>query len=291
MRARSGDVETQLVALRVGRDRTIILESRSSVAHTIDGGWLTVPTRAPCTGGAELSGFLLDGQDSSPHLPTGRHLIELRTDEAINLSLNLVFDLRLDGDACVRTPVLSQSIAMEVRSRPSVVLSSLIEPNASVSGYTGLVGMQVGAGTWWGPLFFSADVGLGAAVCAKDTCGQQGNDGQKTTLTFPAAVNARLPVGHALWGSLTNVFSVGARYSYAPVNLPALDGDRHLSVHGIHGILGWAFNDNLGVRVLHPERAPVYELAIPIGVVLERGGPQNQLGFSMGLDLRILLPL
>ena len=60
MRGRSGDVELTLRHLRLGAKREVVFESRSTAPHTIRGGWVTVATRDPCSGGAEIAEVIVD---------------------------------------------------------------------------------------------------------------------------------------------------------------------------------------------------------------------------------------
>src|SRR5262245_56533886 len=110
MRARSRDVALELEALRLGNAREVVFQSESTAPLAIRQGWLTVATRAPCTGGAEAIEIVVDGGASQPGvLPAGAHELAVQFDHGLgDFTLDTVVDLALEGGACVRAPAVSQ---------------------------------------------------------------------------------------------------------------------------------------------------------------------------------------
>lgn len=293
MGARSGDVEWRLKFVRVGTAREFVLESHSAAAHSIQRGWLTVATRGPCTAGAEADEVLVDGNTTTPaSLTEGSHEVRVRFDgRADDLSLDLVLDLELEKGLCVRTPVVSQSIPLEAKKRPLVVGSMLFDGNADLSGLRALFGGQVGFGEWLGPVLLTAEAGLGGSVCNAGACGKASNGDLKTGIAIPFTIDASASVGHVVWNKVPNAGLLGARYSYVPVRLPLLDGDRWLSVHGFYGVLGWGVGQGTKAPIRHAERTTLYELAIPIGILVEPSAATHKVAFAAGFGLRIFIPL
>src|SRR6185369_3996432 len=50
LRARTADVDLELRSLRVSGEKEVVYASRSTEAHQLGHGWLTVATRVPCSG-------------------------------------------------------------------------------------------------------------------------------------------------------------------------------------------------------------------------------------------------
>lgn len=293
MRARSGDVELRLKFVRVGPAREFVFEAHSTAVHSIQRGWLTVGTRRPCTAGAEADEIVVDDNGATPgFLADGRHEVWVRFDgRTDDLSLDLVLDLELENGLCARTPVISQSIPLEAKKRPIVVGAMSLDGTDDLSGLRAILGGQVGGGGWLGPVLLTGQVGLGTSICSKAACGKDDNGNLKSGLAIPLAISAQVSFGQAMWNRLLSVGLLGARYSYVPFRLPRLDGDRWFAVHGFYGVIGWGFADRTKVPLVHAERTPLYEVAIPIGILVEPDAPAQRVAFAAGLDLRFLLPL
>ena len=80
---------------------------------------------------------------------------------------------------------------------------------------------------------------------------------------------------------LVNIGLVGARYSFAPVSLPAMGGDRHFA---------WGY-DTLKGPVRHVERVLPFEFAFPFGVLVDQGAPQHKVVFVGGFEMRFFFHL
>jgi hypothetical protein len=89
---------------------------------------------------------------------------------------------------------------------------------------------------------------------------------------------------------LVNIGLVGARYSFAPVSLPAMDGDRRFAVHALQGVLAWGY-DTLRGPFRHVERALPFEFAFPFGVLVDQGAPNHGVVFVGGIEMRVFLHL
>jgi hypothetical protein len=84
---------------------------------------------------------------------------------------------------------------------------------------------------------------------------------------------------------------IGARYAYVPVRLPATNGERRFSVHALQGVLAWGFGDNLSGPFRHLERAISYEVAVPIGIIVDQGAPAGGAAFAAGVEIRMMFHL
>lgn len=286
MGARSGDVDLQLKQLNVFTGREFVLESRSHRPHRIERGWLTVPTRVPCSGGEPVDKVAVDGVAASrAALPPGTHELRVSFFERNNeFTLDLVLDLRLADGACLRTPVISQSLPLEVRRRPMLSLSTGLLALTELSGLEAVIGYQVGVATWAGRFLLNGEVGPGVSACAEGVCGPASKNHQ-ASFTLPMQAD----VSYRLGESVSDMFLVGLRYSYFPIRLSALDGERRFSVHGGHATLIWASGISLRGAVIHQERRPLYQFVIPVGVLWEPGA--NKTAFTLGIAVRLLLPL
>src|SRR5438045_3515171 len=121
MASRSDDLLLDLKALRFRKEVQVVFRSDGPSAHTIRAGWLTVPTRAPCSGGQETSRVAVDGV-SGAALPAGTHEVTAAFEAGDASELDLVVDLQLDDGACARAPAISQSIPMMASDRFAIVL-------------------------------------------------------------------------------------------------------------------------------------------------------------------------
>ena len=292
MRAQSADVELELASMRVGMSPQIVLTARSSAPHAIERGYLTVPTRAPCTGGAELTTISIDGEPpSSGLLPAGTHTVRAEfTDRMKGYSLDIVADFAMADGTCVRAPVLSQSIPLDPAPRFVLVLGAGAEGNTTVSGVKASADFQVGAGGTVGPVLLTAHFGVGTAQCVASLCGP-GDDGKARVATalggaLTAIRGVPLP-GVALRGSL---LTLGARFSFLTTRLPAMEASRRLELHALQGLIGWGFGVGLQGPFRRREMTPVIEFAVPVGVMAEQGA-LSQVAFVGGIEARFLIDL
>jgi hypothetical protein len=292
VRARTGDVALDLDEVRVGVGRQIVYRSTSTTPHQLRRGWLTVPSREPCSGGAEATAVVVDeGLGPEGALPAGPHEVHVHLPQADGFSLDTVIDLELEEGTCVRVPAVSQSVPLEPRRRVTLVVSTGLVGNTDLAGLRGVVGFEAGLGGWAGPVLLSGQLGLGATMCNAGTCGKDDHGNLKGGLAVPLALDARVSLGSAAVNRLRNFAFLGARYSFASVSLPARDGDRSFGVHGLYGVLSWAFGDVTPGPFRHHERGPVCEFAIPVGAVFAPSLAGKEVGFSGGFDLRFLFPL
>jgi hypothetical protein len=291
--ARSGDVELRLEHVRVGPSRELVFATRSAAPHTLQRGWVTVPTRDPCTGGADVAAIAVDrGAVVGGELPAGSHELSVKVDDHLDdLALDLVVDLQIENDACVRVPVISQSIPLEAQQRTVVIAGLELGGNGDLSGLRASTGFSVGAGHWFGPALLTAQVGGHITVCNEQTCGKDSDGNLQSGWAVPFALDARYAFGTAARNKLVSVGLVGARYSFMPLQLPALDGDRRFAVHGFQAVLAWAFDDKLNARFRHLERAMPGEFAFPIGVFIDQGAPVHRVVFAAGVDFRFYFQL
>ena len=292
--ARSGDVELRLQYLRMGGpSRGLAFGSHSAVPHTIRRGWLTVATRDPCSGGADVKAIEIDrGAVQDGVLPPGSHELAVRFEDPLDdLSLDVVVDLEIDEGACLRVPAISQSVPFEAEKQFVIVSGLGFEFNPDVSGLRGLFDFHAGAGAWVGPLLLTGQVGVGASLCNEGTCGRDEDGNLNSGLSIPFTVDARYAFGTATMNKLVNIGLVGARYSFAPVSLPTtMDGDRRFAVHAFQGVLAWGY-DTLKGPVRHVERTLPFEFAFPFGVLVDQGAPQHGVVFVGGIEIRFFFHL
>lgn len=293
MRTRSGDVSMELKVVSAGGGRELTFESRSTVPHSISYAWLTVPTRVPCSGGAEVDRITVDGDPTSAgSLSPGTHEIRARFDPADNdFLLDTVLDLQIENGGCIRAPAVSQVIPLVPLKRPLLLVSMNLDGTQNLSGLRAVVGLQAGGAVWLGPLLVAAQAGIASTTCHADDCGKNSEGMLRTGLAFPMTLDTRYKVGSVVRGRLFNVVSVGARYSFIPVSLPALEGERRLSVHGFHGVFSWAFADAVRGPFEHRERSSTFEMSIPIGVLVDPDAPSHKVAFAAAMCLRYLWPL
>jgi hypothetical protein len=288
--ARSGDVELGLVHVVTGKQRDFVFTARADSAHALKRGWLTVPTRAPCSGGEELEQVIVDDAITGM-LPPGTH--ELRATipaKPFDLQLDTVMDFEIEG-GCLRTPAVSQSVPLVARRRPTLAFTTSVDGNTALSGMQDLVAFRLGGGTWLGPVLAIGELGLGVAECKKDVCGENDSGGPRNRMTVSGAASAHvlLVSGHLL-GDFS-ALTMGARYSFAPVTVPALDGDRRFAVHAVQLVPGWSVGYGGVGPFQHRERGPMMQMTVPIGVLHAPGAPRERTAFVMGLELRVLLPI
>jgi hypothetical protein len=289
LRAQSADVDVQLRYLRLGPFGELLFSARSDQTHVISEAWLTVATRAPCTGGAQVDDVHVDGH--SWVLPAGEHEIAVwPTSGTLEFSLDTVVDMQAD-DICIRVPAVSQSLPLEAARRPALMstLDVIFAPTSS--GLRALVGVEVGAGQWVGPIQLSAQVGLAGAICQDWACGRDAQGNLRTGSAIPMSLAARYGLATAAVRRLVSAFFLDARYTVAPFWLPLADGEQRFTAQSLFAEIGWGFLEMPPGPFIHIERAIPLELAVPLGVTLQtgRGGPQAV--FSGGLTLRYILPL
>lgn len=286
MVSHSEGVDTQLMALDVGREREFVLRMTSGASHRIRRAFLTVPTRLPCGGGLEPLAIAVDGIESVV-VAAGEHTVRA-TFSRDDFSMDLVLDLDLDEGRCVRAAVHSTSLPFEARSRPVVSVSFPVIGNASLRGLRGFMAPQVGIGKWFGLLRLSGELGVGFAFCDEQTCGKDSQGQNKTGWAIPFTLQASYLAAQWGWPNGTGIGLVGLRYSYVPLGLPMLAGDSRFAVHGLHAEVGLGLAEVLKGNFRHLERAENIEFVLPIGVVLD---PAGRAAFSAGIAARFLIPL
>jgi hypothetical protein len=295
MRGANADVDMTLTRIAVGGNvRDFSFATRSDLPHGLRRGWLTVPTREPCSGGAEVTQLFIDGEPSATGLlPVGLHEVRARIESnADDLALDAVIDLEIEDKGCLRAPAVSQSIAISVPNRMVLMTDLFIEGNSALSGLRSAIGIHVGAGAWLGRFLLTGGLGFAEAVCDPDLCGKDDMGNARSRGAFSLAANADYLVGSARINRLFNFLTVGARYSYLPATIPAPEGDRHFDVHSFNAVLTWSYGDTMAHGPFQrQERGPVAQLAIPIGLVYAPGAPKEHTGFGIGLSVRILLPI
>ena len=141
-----------------------------------------------------------------------------------------------------------------------------------------------------GPLLLTGQVGVGASLCNEATCGRDEDGNLNSGLSIPFTLDARYAFGTATVNKLVNIGLVGARYSFAPVSLPAMGGDRHFAVHAFQGVLAWGY-DTLKGPFRHVERVLPFEFAFPFGVLVDQGAPQHKVVFVGGFEMRFFFHL
>lgn len=289
MQARTGDVDITLKYLHTLK-REFTFETHSTLPHRVRNAWLTVPSRAACSDGAKTETIRVDGEAATVFGP-GTHTVEVQFGApGRSYREDLVVDLELEGGDCLRVPAISQSIPMQP-NRPLVLIAALqAEGNADLSGLRGVAGVRLGAGGWLGPVLATAEAGIGGGLCNRTTCGQDGKGQLNNGIAFPLAASARVfPLSYTANGFF-NTAMLGARYTIMPVRLPALDGDRHFAVHGLHAILGWAVGDGAQGPFWHTERTAMFEIGIPIGIWVYPDASTNTVAFGSGFDIRVDIP-
>ena len=286
MRSHSEDVDTQVDALNVGREREFVLRITSPAPHRIRRAFLTVPTRLPCQGGLEPLVVSVDGLRNLT-VPAGQHEVRA-TFERDDFSMDLVLDLDLDEGRCVRTAVYSTSLAFEAASRTVISVSMPVFGNASLRGLGGIFGGQLGVGRWLGPLRLLGEVGVAGGFCRKETCGGNAQGEAKTGLAIPLSLEATYRALQLDLPRGTSFGLIGLRYSYVPVRLPALAGEDRFAVHGIHAELGWGMVESLKGNLRHLERVEGMEIMLPVGILV---APAGKTAFSAGIVLRFLIPI
>jgi hypothetical protein len=294
MRAVSGDVELALKEVRVAGVQEVVYQTRSIAPHTIYRGRLTVPTRAPCSGGEDAVSIEVDRGTVPPGtLPPGDHELRARFENSANdFVLDLVFDLELEDGTCARAPMVSQSVPMIAVKQFAFVGSIDITATPDLHGLRGLYGGKIGGGGWVGPMLLTAEAGLGSATCVEEVCGRDQQGKFRAGLSVPFSVDARYAFGASNMNRILRVFLVGARYTLATVSLPTLtEGDRDFVTHAAHGVLSLGIGDAVRGPFQRLERAAFMESFVSVGAVLAPGVSNAGVGFSGGFGVRFLLPI
>lgn len=295
MRARSGDVETELKTVTVGTKREFTFALRSPSPHAIRGGWLTVATRSPCTGGAEAAGIVVDdGRTPGTVLPPGQHDVAVRLAEGgRDLVLDTVIDLSLDDGVCVRTPAVSQVIPLAAPAGYVLLISDTIQGNAEMLGLGATFSLGLGAGRWLGPVLLTAEAGVGVAQCNIGTCGKKADGSVYSGLAIPASLDARVKVGSTVTNRVINYGFVGGRYGFTSVSLPAagVAPERHFGVHTAQAQFIWGLADAGRGPFVGSERTNLVEFAFPIGVMIGPDTATRRLVFTGGIALRFVMAL
>jgi hypothetical protein len=292
MHATSEDVDLSLASVRF-RPREFVLTSRSTMPHAVMRAWLTVPSRSPCTGGLEADTLVIDEiAGYSGALSPGTHQIALRFPEnSVDYTLDTVADLEIEGGRCLRAPALSQAIPLVAEKRPVLVISTGLIGNPDLSGLSAVTSLEVGTGIWVGNLLVNGQIGVGAAICTAAVCGRTSDNGLNSGLAIPLALETRYVFGAATSGKLTSALSLGGRYAFEPVWLPALNGERSFQVQTLEGVIAWSFGDAISGPIRHAERALPFEMAVPLGVTVATGVPGGGVAFVGGVEVRYIFPL
>jgi hypothetical protein len=294
MRARAGDLSLDLAVVLVRTSgQGFLFQADSTAPHGIQAAWLTVASRAPCSGGQESEELAVDGASGTGILPQGRHELRVEFPGAVPQStFDLVVDLALDRGGCARVPAISRSIPLTAVSGPVLVGSMGVNGNSDLLGFRAVTWGSVGAGGWLGPVLLTGEVGLGLTYCEPSVCGKDADGDLHSELTFPVAAEVRYPLWAGTTNRLVHAFMLGARYSYLPIRLPTLTGDRHLGTHGFEGTLSWGFRGPVSLRgnFQRLERTTLSEIVIPIGVRLAGDG-SGKVAFTGGFAFRWLFPL
>jgi len=281
----------RLTRVLLGAERRFVFATVAERPHPLKQAWMTVATRVPCSGGEEVTRLAVDDV-ATGLLPVGPH--ELRASvrgHEHDFELDAVIDIEIEDGGCVRTPVVSQSVPL-VAPRLPVLFSTLgVDGNSALSGLSDIVSIRLGAGSWVGPFLLTGELGWAGAECKKALCGETSEHGMRhrSTLSGAAAAHVQVVSGEFL-GSFTNA-TLGARYSYVPVTLPAPGDTRQFGVHGFQAVLGWGVGISPGEPLRHQERGPMLELNVPIGVLYAPGAPEERVAFGLGFEFRILVPL
>jgi hypothetical protein len=289
MRSQTGDVALTMRHMRLGLGQDMTFESRTTTPHKIQRGWLTVATRDPCSGGAEVMDVIVDdGRGAPGALPPGTHDLRVTFHDSLaDYSLDVVLDLAIDDDQCVRVPAVSQSIGFTSEQRVTPVVSSMLWGNNDVGGLRGVFGVQAGVAAWLGPVQAAAQIGVGQSLCETSACGEKQGGGLHGGVAIPVSLDARVPFASGIRHHIASVGAAGARYAFTSVGLPGLDGNRRFGVHSFQGVLSWGFGDSLTGPFRHLERALPFEVLFPIGVLFAPDAPGARVAFGAGIELRL----
>ena len=289
MQSQTGDMTLTMRHMRLGLGQDMSFESRTTAPHKIQRGWLTVATRDPCSGGAEVMDVIVDdGRGAPGDLPPGTHELRVKFHDSLaDYSLDVVLDLAIDEDQCVRVPAVSQSIGFTTEKRVTPVVSSMLWGNGDVGGLTAVFGVQAGVAAWLGPVQVAAQVGVGQSLCQASACGKKDDGDLYGGLAIPLTLDARVPFASGIRNRMASVGAAGARYAFTSVGLPGLDGNRRFGVHSFQGVLSWGFGDTLAGPFRHLERAMPFEVLFPVGVLFAPDAPGAQVAFGAGMELRL----
>ena len=289
MQSQTGDMTLSMRHMRLGLGQEMTFESRTSAPHKIQHGWLTVATRDPCSGGAEVMDVIIDdGRGAPGALPPGTHELRVKFHDSLaEYSLDIVLDLAIDEDDCVRVPAVSQTIGFTTEKRVTPVLSSVLWGNNDVGGLRAVLGVQAGVAGWLGPVQVAAQIGVGESLCESSACGKKDDGSLYGGLAIPLALDARVPFVSGVRNRMASVGAAGARYAFTSVGLPGLDGNRRFGVHSFQGVLSWGFGDTLAGPFHHLERAMPFEVLFPVGVLFAPDSPGAQVAFGAGMELRL----
>jgi len=291
MRAQSADLELELASIRVGLAPEIVFTARATAPHAIDHGYLTVATRAPCAGGADLSRISIDGAPAGERLlPAGTHTVRVESPDRMNgYTLDIVADFAMADGTCARVPVLSQSIPLDPEPRVVLMLGAGALGNTTLAGVKASADFQIGGGTTVGPILVTAHFGVGTAQCVASLCGP-GDAGKARTAMSGGALTAMGGVpfsGTALQGS---ILTLGGRYTFSTTRLPTTEPTPRLDFHALQALIGWG----IGVGFKGPFRrrgmTPVIEFAVPVGVMAEQSA-LSHVAFVGGIEARFLIDL
>ncbi len=290
LRAQNDEIDVQLTSLRIGRFGQIAFATRSAGAHALSQAWLTVPTRSPCSGGAELNDIRVDGKAWSV-LPAGEHELTVwPASGTLTFPLDTVVDIQSDV-GCLRVPAVSQSVPMVPTTPPAVVIGGDVLFLPMPTGLRALLGVDAGLGQWLGPVQLMAEAGVGTAVCQEWACGRDTQNQLRDGVAIPISLGARTSLGSFTVAQFASVGFLEARALVTRYSLPLPDGDRWFTAESGFVALGWGYMDLPPGPFRHLERAVQMEMAVPLGVTAQSVGGRTHAAFTGGLTIRFLLPL
>jgi hypothetical protein len=272
-------------------ERDFVFASAADRPHALRRAWSTVASRAPCSGGQEVKGLVVDDGQVGV-LPVGAHeLRALFEARRYDFELNTVLDVEIDDGECVRVPVVSQSIPLVGRRSPLLVASSAADFYGPLSGLSDVVPFRVGAGGWFGPALLTGQLGVAVAECKKELCGENDSGRPKYRTTLTGVADALVQVASRRGGGSFVNAVLGARYSYTPVTLPAPGETRHFGVHALQAVVGAGTGFIGDGPFQHVERGPLVQVNVPVGVAYAPGAPDERTAFVVGIEARLVMPV
>ncbi|HEY0715675.1 MAG TPA: hypothetical protein VGF45_23535 [Polyangia bacterium] len=293
MRSELDGISLDLQRLRVGTSKTFTFVSRSTEPLSIERAWLTTATRGPCAGGQDARLITVNGAPGGAIAP-GEQQVAFEFAGPRAFDLDVVMDVRLHGGRCVRVPVVSGSLPFDTEARPLFVVSlDLLGVNRGFSDMNAVQGLRAGAGYPVGPFVLSAEAGIGYALCDPAVCGKDDSGQPRSQVTPSYAAQALYAFPSSRESILFDRFFLGLGYRFQPVRLPTPDETRRFTTHLITLAPGMAEVGSKAPPHLlrNNHRSRWFALAIPIGVAIAPSGNTKKVGFVLGLDLRIILPI
>lgn len=292
MQARSADLQLGLRRLELGPGvARFVYQLQTGTARTIRQVWLTVPTRAPCSGGAKADTIRVDGGDGGA-VSAGPHSLEVEFAGAASATkLDLVVDVGFVGGGCARAPAISQSLPMTADTRFALLGTADAAAGQDLRGFGGVIAGRLGAAAWLGRVMIGLEAGVGSALCNVSTCGEGENGQIRSRVTFPLAINALYSFPTTLLPNGLDAWRLGAQYTLLPVRVPALTGERRFIVHGLQVMPGWGLGPLAAGPFVDAHRNLNMELFLPVGVFIDPSGNSRTVGLYAGAAIRVLFPL